>query len=139
MNHETIRNWIMKAEHDLTIGLREMNADNPTTDMICFHMQQCAEKYLKAYLIFREMDIKKSHDLAAILKDCIAADASFTVLLEKKIQMLTPYGTVVRYPDDFYMPTVEETREAIDMTLAVKTFVRDKLKSIGFKFGNSET
>jgi len=30
----------------------EMLTDRPATDAVCFHMQQCVEKYLKAFLIF---------------------------------------------------------------------------------------
>ncbi len=46
MNEDTIRNWIQKAENDLKIGEDEMATQEPARDMVCFHMQQCAEKYL---------------------------------------------------------------------------------------------
>ena len=42
-----VRNWILKAESDLKIGRDEMQTEHPATDMVCFHMQQCVEKYLK--------------------------------------------------------------------------------------------
>lgn len=29
---------------------------NPPTDTICFHAQQCAEKYLKAYLVYQDIE-----------------------------------------------------------------------------------
>jgi HEPN domain-containing protein len=45
MNPETINNWLIKAEHDLKIGKDELDTANPATDMVCFHMQQCAETY----------------------------------------------------------------------------------------------
>ncbi len=48
MNEGTVRQWIRRAENDLKIGKDEMNTENPATDAVCFHMQQCAEKYLKA-------------------------------------------------------------------------------------------
>lgn len=134
MNPETIRNWIIKAEHDLKIGINELHSEKPATDMICFHMQQCAEKYLKAYLAFNEIEIKRTHDLAALLKDCIATDDSFKILLEKKIPLLTPYGTVIRYPDDFYMPSTDETKEAVSLAETVRDFVRNKLSAEGLKF-----
>ena len=52
MNEETVKKWITKAESDLKIGKDEMLTDRPATDAVCFHMQQCVEKYLKAFLIF---------------------------------------------------------------------------------------
>ena len=47
MNEKTVRAWIAKAESDWKTGRDEMATENPATDTICFHMQQCAEK-LKA-------------------------------------------------------------------------------------------
>ena len=32
-------------------------------DIICFHSQQSAEKYLKAYLVFLDQDFPKTHAL----------------------------------------------------------------------------
>ena len=52
MNEDAIRLWIRRAESDLKIGIDELATDKPVTDAICFHMQQCCEKYLKAFLIF---------------------------------------------------------------------------------------
>jgi len=43
--NEIIKNWIRKAENDLKVAKDEMQAENPATDMICFHAQQCYEKY----------------------------------------------------------------------------------------------
>jgi HEPN domain-containing protein len=134
MNPETIKNWLIKAGNDFKIGSDELNTSNPATDMICFHMQQSAEKYLKAYLAFSDKEIKKTHDIDAILYDCIDVDGSFSLLLEKKAGMLTPYGTIIRYPDDFYMPTMDETKEAFTLALIVKDFVIEKLKKAGFPY-----
>ncbi len=60
MNEKTVKEWIKKADHDLKIGKDEYTTKDPVTDMICFHMQQCVEKYLKAYLIFHGKEIKKN-------------------------------------------------------------------------------
>ncbi len=53
MNEQTVRSWIAKAESDLKIGKDELVTVDPATDAICFHMQQGAEKYLKAFLVFQ--------------------------------------------------------------------------------------
>ena len=43
--------WIEKAEGDLLTAEREYRARNrPNYDAVCFHAQQTAEKYLKAWL-----------------------------------------------------------------------------------------
>lgn len=60
--------WIEKAEGDLTIALREVNAPEPVWDGICFHAQQCAEKYLKALLEEQGIPFSKTHDLVYLLE-----------------------------------------------------------------------
>ena len=50
MNPPTLE-WIEKAEDDFAIAGRELRArNNSDYGAACFHAQQCAEKYLKAFL-----------------------------------------------------------------------------------------
>lgn len=43
--------WFAKAEADLQAAELLLNAANPLLDIVCYHAQQCAEKYLKGYLV----------------------------------------------------------------------------------------
>ena len=55
MNPLTLE-WIEKAEGDFGTAQRELSAAAPRNyDAVCFHAQQCAEKYLKAALQERMM------------------------------------------------------------------------------------
>jgi len=61
------REWIAKAENDLVNAAHTLTLDaRCPTDTVCFHAQQCAEKYLKALLTFRGADFAKTHDLEAL-------------------------------------------------------------------------
>ena len=61
--------WISKAEGDYHTMLRESRAEQfPNHDAVCFHAQQCVEKYLKARMCEAGIRIGKSHDLVAILQ-----------------------------------------------------------------------
>jgi HEPN domain-containing protein len=43
--------WVEKAEGDFATAKREIRVrKTPNFDAVCFHAQQCAEKYLKALL-----------------------------------------------------------------------------------------
>lgn len=42
--------WIDSAEDDITAATVLLNQPSPICDIICFHCQQSAEKYLKACL-----------------------------------------------------------------------------------------
>jgi len=56
--------WISKAEGDFPTAGREIRArKSPNYDAVCFHCQQCAEKYLKAVLQAHKKHIPKIHYL----------------------------------------------------------------------------
>jgi HEPN domain-containing protein len=131
--------WIKKADNDLKVGLDELITENPATDVICFHMQQCAEKYLKGYLVYFGYEIEKTHNIGRILELCVLHDSSFSELSEANIALLTLYAVELRYPDDFYMPSLEETKEAVSLAETVKIFVRKKLCNDGFNFMENVT
>lgn len=129
MNPNTVKQWFIKADNDLKTGKDELNTDNPATDAVCFHAQQCVEKYLKGFLAFQDQEIKKTHNLTVILTDCVHVDASFTALVERQVDALTPHATVLRYPDDFYMPLIEEAQDAVQLAEDVKLFVLERLRT----------
>jgi len=41
----------------LKTGNDEFLTDDPATDMVCFHMQGCVGKYLKAYICFLQQRV----------------------------------------------------------------------------------
>jgi HEPN domain-containing protein len=131
MNRETIKKWILKAENDLKIAKDEMLTENPATDAICFHAQQCVEKYLKAYLISKDKETSKTHDILFLIKQCLLIDNEFNYLLELNADSLTSYAVEIRYPEEFYFPSLEEAKEAIEICEKVKQFVINKFKEMG--------
>jgi len=122
-----IHKWIIKAENDLKTAKDEFSTKNPVTDTICFHCQQCVEKNLKAYLISRNKEFRKTHNIAELLELCIEFDIDFNILKESKIHKLTVYATELRYPEFFYIPSYEEAKEAIEIAERVKSFIIEKM------------
>ena len=46
--NEIVAEWVDRAEGDFRTAEREVRVRNaPSYDSVCFHAQQCAEKYLK--------------------------------------------------------------------------------------------
>ncbi|MCS6950282.1 MAG: HEPN domain-containing protein [bacterium] len=131
MNEETVKNWMRKADNDLLTGQHELERESPITDTVCFHMQQCAEKYLKSFLIFHGQEVPRTHSLAALIERCAQVDPEFYHLEEMEVDHLTDYAVTVRYGDDFYMPSIEEARRAMYLAEQVRTFVRAKLAQSG--------
>lgn len=127
MNKDVVMLWLLKADNDLKTGKDELASENPATDTACFHMQQCVEKYLKAFLVFKGKEISKTHNLAFILQQCFEIDRAFIKLKNSGADKLTIYAVGTRYPDDFYMPSLKETKKAVRIAEEVKKFVLHKL------------
>ena len=73
--------WFKKAEEDIyTAKLLLKETDSPVC-IICFHSQQAAEKYLKAYLVVRNIDFPKTHDLKILINICLTFNQKFFRLI----------------------------------------------------------
>ena len=130
-----VKNWVARAENDLKIAKDEIGTEKPATDAICFHAQQCVEKYLKAYLIFNQKRFRKTHNIAKLIELCKEIHEDFDYLYEIGAHNLTDYAVEIRYGEEFYFPAIDETKEAIEIAEKVKSFVLRKLKEKGFKNG----
>jgi HEPN domain-containing protein len=58
-----VEDWILLADNDLYAAEIIIKDDYPLTNIIAFHCQQTIEKYLKAYLIEKDVPLIKTHDL----------------------------------------------------------------------------
>ncbi|MHC4154574.1 MAG: HEPN domain-containing protein [Planctomycetota bacterium] len=127
MSDEYLQKWLIRADNDLKVAEREMAAPQGelVTEAVCFHCQQAAEKYLKAYLVRRSVDFGKTHNLEYLVELCSKQDEEFRTL---EVGNLTFYAVEVRYPDAFYTPSVEEARESIEIAKRVQKFVTKKIK-----------
>lgn len=52
--------WLDKAEGDANVVIALWQMAPPVYDAICFHAQQCAEKYCKAWLVERHVDFPRT-------------------------------------------------------------------------------
>jgi len=122
---ELVRGWLEKARRDLAVAEREVASESPFTDIACFHAQQCAEKSLKAYLIWRSIPFPRTHALEDLVLLAAQDNNSFASMTEAAVQ-LTPYAVEARYPE-FNEPTIQEAREAVGLARQIWTFVRQKV------------
>ena len=65
---EILQQWLNKAKDDLRAAEYLSTMHHPTPDeIICFHCQQTAEKYLKAFIFLQDIEPEKTHDLRELL------------------------------------------------------------------------
>lgn len=114
--------WFKKAESDLYTVQLLLKDDNCKPDICCFHSQQAAEKYLKAYLVARNIDFPKTHDLKKLVEICATSNLHFITISKIAIR-LSDFGITPRYPGFIEDPTIDDAQQAYENAITVKEFV----------------
>jgi len=129
---QLLRQWVEKAEHDLITAEHTLKLKiNCPFDTVCFHAQQCAEKYLKALLVFDSKQFPPQHNLR-ILMQLIPAQVALG-LDSKAVIGLTRYAVDARYPGDWESITRPEAKQAVAVALQVRKTVRAILPKEAWK------
>jgi HEPN domain-containing protein len=108
-----VRSWLKKALHDLAAARALSEHDRAILDVAIYHCQQAAEKALKGYLLFWDVQPGKTHDVGLLLERAAEVEAGFGSW-EDAANRLTPYATFYRYPGEIDEPDCEQIEEAID-------------------------
>ena len=123
-----IKNCLYKANEDISGILKLSELDSDITiysSLICFHSQQAVKKFLKAFLIYNDKSISKTHDLVFLITECININPDFITV---DLKDLTEFSAEVRYPDDFYIPDYSETKYYISVAFDVKNKVESLIQ-----------
>jgi len=124
MQSERFQDWVKKAEGDFRTAVRESKVTKQSNyDGVCYHSQQCAEKYLKAFRVFAGKPYKRIHALIPLLEDCIEIDSAFEFIRDQ-CDDITGID-LFRYPSDFAI--VEDAELALRSARIIRKFVRNKL------------
>src|SRR5947209_15713938 len=114
--------WIDKAEGDFATAERELDAiDHPNYDAVCFHTQQCAEKYLKAFLQEADIPFRKTHDLADLLNSALSIEPAWTSM-KADLNALSAFAVEYRYPGE--SADLAEAREALEKCQGERQIIR---------------
>lgn len=113
-----------KATADLVLVQQVYILQNPLIDknIILFHLQQAAEKYLKSFLSFKKIHFGKLHDIRKILDLYIESGIKIPPHAEAFIE-LTPYAVEGRY--DFITDENIDIPRFIILLEQLKIFVDD--------------
>ena len=117
--------WINKAEGDWETTLREAAVTvSPNLDAVCFHAQQCAEKYLKAKLVLSDVSFRYSHDLLYLLELVLPIEPGWQFLHDSLFE-LTTFSVASRYPG--LDATPEQAARSVEHCRVVRQTIRNTL------------
>ncbi len=120
-----VSQWLTKAQHDLKSAQRLADKSGPLLDTAVYHCQQAAEKALKAFLVYHDIRVPKTHDLAELSAAAATLTPNYGTLIGSA-ERLTQYATLFRYPGTQMEPTqadydqaYQEASQFLSITLAL--------------------
>ncbi len=123
-----VRQWLEKAEHDLITARHTLSLhENCPFDTVCFHAQQCAEKYLKSLLVARTLEIPRTHDLRLLVQRVEQAIINKLDISLENVLPLNRYAVETRYPGDWEPISRQEAEEAVVIAEMIRQSVRQHL------------
>ena len=125
--------WVEYADDDLRMAeIAFAVSSNVPYRTIAFHSQQCAEKYLKAFLVYHSVDFPYTHNISTLIELCMPM-----VDLNKRLKSakeLSKYAVAVRYPTEYLKISKSEALKTIRSAAKVKKVVMELLKKEGMIF-----
>jgi len=115
------RQWLNYADEDLRLAEHGMTMSSSCPyRLIAYHAQQCAEKCLKANLVFNQTDFPYTHNIRSLLQFCVG---EWTVELSG-VDELTPYAVTTRYPGEDEHVSRKDALHALELAKKVRKVVR---------------
>lgn len=117
--------WIDKAEGDYTtVKILQQNPIS-SKDVICFHAQQCIEKYLRVWLQEENIPVPRTHNLEELLNLIVSIVPAWNAW-KSGFSILAEHAVEFRYPGK--SATAENAEHAVNICDVVRQDVRKELK-----------
>lgn len=118
--------WVRCAEEDFNVATSQWRrrVKHPTHSAICFHCQQCAEKYLKARLTEAGLAVPRVHDLMLLLQRLLPVEPLWAAYASS-LRGLNDYAVKFRYPG--HAATRADARAALKACRSIRAEVRASL------------
>jgi HEPN domain-containing protein len=126
---EVFKKWLFKAERD--INSAEQLFGVQYYDTAIYHAQQCGEKALKGYLVFKNQPLQKTHNLLTLVRLCETLDADFDDIMNP-VYGLNGLDVEYRYVDDddsdveINEPEAIQVEGSIEYAREILDFVKEK-------------
>lgn len=124
-----VRQWAERADEDLRMARYALTMEDAPYRLIAYHAQQCAEKYLKAYLVAEGIDFPYTHNIARLLELCNEHGGAMKDLADA--EELTPFAVTARYPGEDEEVSRNDANRVLDIADHVRQTARGRLTEIG--------
>lgn len=117
---------LTKANADLKLAIYALKLDDAEIDMdiIFFHLQQAAEKYLKALLSFKGIHYEEVHDIGRLLGLCQANGIMVPEYAGQLVE-LNPYAVEGRYA--VIADEMEDAGKYIALLENLRTYIKEQI------------
>lgn len=133
-NHNTdskrYYDWLYHSYLDY-LAAKNLISDKRCNCAVAFHCQQCIEKALKGYLLFKNHRLFDGHNLTWLCKQAALLDQEFKKYLVKSAN-LNRFYIETRYPADIPMEIGDE--EIKDLILSAEEMMYFIMEQIKFDF-----
>jgi HEPN domain-containing protein len=128
------REWIAKAEEDFAAATTLARPRKKTSlGTVCFHAEQCVEKYLKARLNEASIALQRTHDLEHLLNAVLPVEPLWAAF-RPALKRLTDAAVLPRYPGNVHKSRSTaraEDLQSISKRGPFELRFGDQLKSVG--------
>ena len=90
--------WIKISEEDLYSAKILMNQVRKPLEIICYLCAQSAEKLLKGFITYHNIEPKKTHDIIVLWNICMSIDNKFKTI-KRDCVFVNNYISDIRYPN----------------------------------------
>jgi len=123
---DNVAQWLRFARLDLENAQFLYDHRHPRPlEIICYHCQQAVEKVLKAYLVAKDIEIQKTHDLGVLCEQCAILDVAFGDIAAD-CGKLTLFVIYARYPSPIEI-VEQDTDLALTTATSVFTFAVERI------------
>ena len=124
-NRDIAKEWFEFGKRDLESALFLLNMYPIPLEIICYHCQQSAEKYLKGYIILMGGKSIKTHDLTMLNRLCTQYSWDFKDIEDDCIELVN-YGVQVRYPYEMMLEECD-MKQAIISAKRIEQHIQNRI------------
>ena len=116
--------WVEKAEEDYRTAEKMIKAKPPAYNVVCFHGQQCMEKYLKSILALNNLIIERTHALDYLCNKTIEKAPQLTFYRDA-LSKADAFAVQIRYPG--HNADKKDAAWIFKLTKTLRTIIRQYL------------